>query len=195
LKLDVTNVHSIKTCFDQIAKKYKTIDILINNAGVAVFTPFEKRTFTEFDTVMKVNVYGTFFCSQYALQHMEKQRSGCIINIGSIYGVVSPDPRVYGKSGRNSSEVYGASKAGVIQITKYLAVHVKCKDIRINCISPGGIFNFQSDDFVKNYVQKTPMGRMGKEKDIVGVIEFLSSDKASYITGQNIVIDGGFSIW
>lgn len=195
LKLDITEINSIESAFKEIIDNFGRIDVLINNAGIAVFTPFEKRTFEEFDKVMKINVYGTFFCSQKVLGYMEKQKKGCIVNVASVYGVVSPDPRVYGDSGRNSSEVYGASKAAVIQMTKYLAVHVKCKSIRINCVSPGGIFNNQKEFFVKNYEDKTPMKRMANEDEIAKTIIFLCSDSASYMTGQNIIVDGGFTIW
>jgi len=195
LQLDVTDVTSINIAFKKVVNKFGKIDVLINNAGIGVFTPTATRTFEEFDRVMKVNVYGTFFCSQKALEYMEKQKSGCIVNIGSIYGIVSSDPRIYGNSGRNNSEVYSSSKAGVIQMTKYLAANVKCKDIRINCVSPGGIFNNQAKFFVKNYEHRTPMGRMAKPNDIVKAIIFLCSDEASYINGHNLVVDGGFTIW
>lgn len=195
LTLDVTDLNSIKSGFQFIFDKYGRIDILINNAGIAVFTPFEERTYEEFDKIMKVNVYGTFFCSKEVLKYMEKQDKGSIVNIGSIYGIVSSDPRIYSNSGRNSSEVYGASKAGIIQMTRYLAVHVKNKNIRINCVSPGGIFNNQQDFFVKNYENKTPLGRMAHEDEIAKAILFLCSDNASYITGHNLIVDGGFTIW
>lgn len=195
IELDITDLPSIESVFREVVETFHHLDVLVNNAGIAVFTPFEERTFDEFDKVMKVNIYGTFFCSKSAMQYMEKQKHGSIVNIGSIYGVVSPDPRIYGDSGRNSSEVYGASKAGVIQLTKYLAVHVKCKNIRVNCVSPGGIFNHQKEVFVKNYQNKTPLGRMAHEDEIANVVTFLCSDEASYITGQNIVVDGGFTIW
>ena len=195
LQLDVTRIDSIESAFTQLVEKFGRIDVLINNAGIGVFTPFEGRTFEEFDKVMKVNLYGTFFCSKTALKYMEKQKSGVIINIGSIYGIVSSDPRIYGDSGRNNSEVYGASKAGVILMTKYFSVHVKSKNIRINCVSPGGIFNNQNENFVKNYEYRTPLGRMARTDEIVKTILFLCSDDASYITGQNIVVDGGFTSW
>jgi len=196
VELDVTNINSISSAFKTIYKKYKHIDVLVNNAGIAIFTSFKNRTFEEFDKVMKVNVYGTFFCTQCALKYMEKQENGGrIINIGSIYGVVSPDPRIYGNSGRNSSEVYGASKAAIIQMTKYFAVHIKNKKILVNCVSPGGIFNNQQKHFIKNYEYKTPLGRMAHENEIAKVVLFLCSDDATYITGQNIIVDGGFTIW
>jgi NAD(P)-dependent dehydrogenase (short-subunit alcohol dehydrogenase family) len=195
IQLDVTNIDSIEAAFKQVVEKFGRIDVLINNAGIGVFTPFEDRTFEEFDKVMKVNLYGTFFCSKTALKYMEKQKSGAIVNIGSVYGIISSDPRIYEDSGRNNSEVYGASKAGIILMTKYLAVYVKSKNIRINCVSPGGIFNNQKDFFVKNYENRTPLGRMANEDEIAKVVLFLCSDDTSYITGQNIIVDGGFTTW
>ena len=194
IRLDVTDIKSIKKALKLIIQKYDKIDAFINNAGIAVFTPFEQRTFDEFDKVMKVNAYGTFFCCQEVLKYMEKQlEGGNIINIASIYGVVSPDPKIYGNSGRNSSEVYGMSKAAIIQLTKYLAHHIHNKRIRINSVSPGGIFNNQKQDFVNKYNEKVPLGRMATAKEIAKVVTFLCSNSASYINGQNILVDGGLS--
>ncbi|MEK6848762.1 MAG: SDR family oxidoreductase, partial [Nanoarchaeota archaeon] len=120
---------------------------------------------------------------------------GSIINIGSIYGQVSSDKRIYGDSKRNNSEVYSATKAGIIQFTKYLATHWAEYNIRVNCISPGGIFNNQKEFFVKNYINKVPLGRMANVTDINGALIFLASDASKYVTGQNLTIDGGFTIW
>lgn len=192
LELDITSINSIKRGFRQVMKEQGRIDILVNNAGIAVFTSFEERTPEEFEKVMKVNLFGTFFCTQEVLKYMVR---GNIINIGSVYGVVSPDPRIYGDSGRNSSEIYGATKAGVIHMTKYLAVHIKNKDIKINCISPGGVFNNQKDFFIKNYEAKTPMKRMASPEEIARVTVSICSDAFTYLSGQNIIVDGGFSIW
>jgi NAD(P)-dependent dehydrogenase (short-subunit alcohol dehydrogenase family) len=195
MKLDITKQGSIDNFFKKLVARYGKIDSLINNAGISTFTQFESRTYEDFDKVMKVNVYGTFFCSKAALAIMEKQGFGNIINIGSIYGVVSPDPAIYGDSGRNSPEVYGASKAGIIQITKYLACHVKCKKIRINAVSPGGIFNNQKKFFVDNYERKTPCGKMACADEVASATVFLLSDAAKYINGHNLMVDGGFSVW
>jgi NAD(P)-dependent dehydrogenase (short-subunit alcohol dehydrogenase family) len=195
LELDITDPASVRTGFEGIVEKYGSIDVLVNNAGIAVFTPFEERTFEEFDDVMKVNVYGTFFCTQAAQKYMAESNGGSIVNIGSIYGVESPDPGIYGDSGINSSEVYGASKAAVIQMTKYMAVHLADDDIRVNCVSPGGIFADQAETFLENYRAKVPAGRMAREDDLVDVVVFLSADASRYITGQNLVVDGGFTAW
>ncbi len=195
VELDVTKKESVKKMTALTIKKFGRIDILVNNAGIAVVTPFEKRKLNEFDKVIKVNINGVFLCSQIISKQMMKQKEGNIINIGSIYGVVSPDPRIYADSGRNSSEVYGITKAGVISLTRYLAVHLAKYNIRVNCISPGGIFNKQSPEFVENYCSKTPLGKMGSETDIKGAVVYLASKASDYVTGHNLIIDGGWTIW
>ena len=125
----------------------------------------------------------------------ERNINGSIINIGSIYGIVSGDPRIYNKNDRKTAECYGASKAAIIHMTKYFAVHLAEVSIRVNCISPGGVFNNQGEDFVKNYSYRTPMGRMAHDTEIADTAIFLASDESSYITGQNITIDGGWTSW
>jgi NAD(P)-dependent dehydrogenase (short-subunit alcohol dehydrogenase family) len=191
VQLDITNENEVHSFYRTINK----IDVLINNAGIGVFTPFEQRTAKEFIEVMNVNLLGTFLMSQSAIIIMKKQKYGKIINIGSIYGQISSDERIYGDSGRNNSEVYSATKAGVIHLTKYMATHFGKYNIQTNCISPGGIFNNQSDNFVKNYEYKTPMNRMGTPDDLQMTLKFLISDDNKYINGQNITIDGGFVAW
>lgn len=197
-ELNIVSREAVGVFFDSFDKKEK-VDILVNNAGVSVFEPFEERTEESFDYVMDVNLKGTFNCIQAYAVHVQKTgHSGAIVNIGSIYGVVSPDPRIYTDCTRRNSEVYGATKAGVIQMTKYFAVHLAAAGIRVNCVSPGGVFNPhapQGDDFVKNYSARCPMGRMADAEDMVGAVLYLSSAAAAYTNGQNIVVDGGFSTW
>jgi NAD(P)-dependent dehydrogenase (short-subunit alcohol dehydrogenase family) len=115
-----------------------------------------------------------------------------------MYGVISPDFRIYTDCARKNSEIYGATKAAIIQMTRYFAVHLAQRNIRVNAISPGGIFNPQApqgDDFIKNYSYRCPMQRMARADEMVGATLYLASDAASYTTGQNIVIDGGMSCW
>ena len=196
LLLDVTNPESVQNAFSAIKRVSGTVDILINNAGIAVFTPFEERTFEDFMNVIKVNTGGTFLCIQEGSKLMRDQQTrGSIINIGSIYGMVSGDPRIYTDCARKTAECYGASKAAIIHMTKYFAVHLAEFGIRVNCISPGGVFNNQGKDFVKNYSYRTPMGRMANETELAGTVIFLSSSEAAYITGQNIAVDGGWTAW
>jgi len=195
IKVNVTDKNSIKSMAKKVVSKFGKIDILVNNAGTAVFTSFEERSLDEFEKVLDVNLKGVFLCSQIVGKLMIKQKSGNIINIGSTYGIVSPDHRIYGKSGRNSSEVYGASKAGVIQMTKYLATYLSKYNIRVNCISPGGVFNYQDPAFVRKYSYKTPLGRMANEAELKGAVIFLASDASAYVTGHNLVVDGGWTTW
>jgi NAD(P)-dependent dehydrogenase (short-subunit alcohol dehydrogenase family) len=171
------------------------LDVLVNNAGVGVFSPYSARTYSEFKSVLDTNLFGTFLMSRAAIEIMRKNSFGSIINIGSIYGSVSSDPSIYGDTPRINSEVYSASKAGVIQMSKYFAVHAGPFGVRVNTVSPGGVFLRQGQKFVESYIKKVPMGRMGTPADIVGIVAFLASDGASYITGQNISVDGGLTSW
>jgi len=198
-EMDITDKKSIANIFERVNSSYGRFDILVNNAGVSAFEPFEDRPESSFDWVMDVNLKGTFLCIQtYINGAKRKEQNGNIINIGSIYGVVSPDYRIYSDCARRNSEVYGATKAGIIQMTKYFAVHAAKYGIRVNCVSPGGIFNPenpQGKDFIKNYSDRCPMGRLASAEEIIGGILYLSSDAARYVTGQNLVIDGGMSCW
>ncbi len=193
--LDVTLPDTIKKTVDKCTKDFGHIDALINNAGVSVMTPFFERTSEEVDKVIDVNLKGVLNCSKIVAQEMAKENKGTIINIASLYGFHSPDPSIYGDSGRNSSEIYGMTKSGVIQLTKYLAVHLAEYSIRVNCISPGGISNNQDVTFVKRYSEKTVLGRMAYDSEILGPLIFLLSDASSYVCGHNLIVDGGYSIF
>tara|TARA_B100001964_G_C14250384_1_gene609621 strand:+ start:681 stop:1475 length:795 start_codon:yes stop_codon:yes gene_type:complete len=196
---DVSILSENKYVFKKIFSKHKKIHCLINNAGVAVFSSFKNRTEEELDYVMNVNLKSYFFSIQNFEKYSDKKdKSKSIINISSIYSLISPDPKIYSKQDRKSSEIYGMTKAGVNQMTRYFAVHLANKNIRVNCISPGGIFNVekpQSKRFVKNYSKKNPMNRMALTKEIVGGAIYLTSSSASYTNGHNLIIDGGMSSW
>ncbi len=194
-KVNVTSRRSVDRLFADVTRREGRVDILVNNAGIAVFTPFERRTDEEFGRVVNVNMLGVLHCAQSAARPMVRQHSGVIVNIGSIYGVVAADQRIYADSGRNSSEVYAFTKGGVIAFTRYLAAYLAPHQIRVNCISPGGVFNAQAPAFVENYAWRTPMGRMARESDLAGALMFLASDAARYVTGQNLIVDGGFTSW
>ena len=196
--LDITSKHSVENLFNKLYKKYISIDILINNAGVSTFEPFEDRLEESFDWVSDVNLKGTFLCIQEYFKHQKNNKCGNVVNIASIYGLISPDPRMYKKGDRKNSEVYGATKAGIIQMTKYFAVHLAEKNIRVNAVSPGGIFNTenpQSEYFIGEYSKRNPMGKMANADDILGAVLYLVSDASSYVTGHNLVVDGGMSCW
>jgi NAD(P)-dependent dehydrogenase (short-subunit alcohol dehydrogenase family) len=198
--LDITKKDKVLSVFKEIFGKNASFDILINNAGIGTFKSFEKRRDDEFDMVMNVNLKGTFFCIQsYAnIFDAYKLKKGSIINIASIYGVNSSDFRIYTDCDRKNSEIYGATKAGIIQMTKYFAVHLADRNIRVNAVSPGGIYNPdkpQGEDFIKNYSVRCPMKRMANTEEILGAIIYLATDAASYTTGENILVDGGISCW
>ena len=195
LVFDVTNPEQVAAAFAKVRDHGGSLDVLLNNAGIGVFTPFWERDYKDFMQVLSVNVGGTFLCTREALRLMKDQGMGSIVNIGSIYGVVSSDPRIYTDCARTNSEVYSASKAGVIQLTKYFAVHAASLGVRVNCVSPGGVFNKQGEDFVRNYSNRTPVGRMAQDSEICGAVIFLASPEARYVSGQNIVVDGGLTAW
>jgi NAD(P)-dependent dehydrogenase (short-subunit alcohol dehydrogenase family) len=196
--LDVTEKRSIQALAAFTVKKFKTIDILLNGAmsvGKDFYAPLESYLPQDWDWVMKVNVGGTFFCSQVIGTVMKRQGSGAIINIGSIYGVVGADQRIYGDSKINSPAVYAASKGAIISLTRYLAVYWASSGIRVNSISPGGVFSNQAPGFIKKYSERTPMGRMLDKNELKGAVVFLASPASSYVTGHNLMVDGGWTAW
>ncbi len=195
VEADITRRSDVEMLVESALKSFDRLDILVNNAGIGCFSPFEARTDIEFDHVLEVNLKGLFLCAQRSAEAMTGSGGGVMINIGSIYGLVGADQRIYGESGRNSSEVYAASKGGVIAMTRYLSVYLAPRNIRVNCLSPGGIFNHQDPFLVEKYSERTPMGRMATVEDLKGAMLFLASDASRYVTGQNLVVDGGWTAW
>jgi NAD(P)-dependent dehydrogenase (short-subunit alcohol dehydrogenase family) len=191
-RVDITNPESIAIALATI----EGVDILVNNAGVSVFSPFEERTLAEINYVVDVNLKGTLLmCQGVFNQFFKAQNRGCIVNVGSIYGIVAGDMRIYNEGDRRTPEIYGATKAAVINLTTYFAAYMAPYNVRVNCISPGGIFNHQDGDFVDKYSAKVPLGRMGNEKELLSTLDYLIADESTYVTGQNIVVDGGLTTW
>lgn len=195
VECDITNRASVASAASTVERIYAQCDILINNAGVAVFTPFEARTDEELDFVTSVNLKGTIQITQAFLPLLKKSKSPAIVNIASLYGNLSSDPRIYTDCTRNNSEIYSATKAAIIQLTKYWAVHLASQGIRTNCVSPGGIFNHQGTNFVENYSFRCPLKRMAEADEVAHPILFLASAAASYINGHNLIVDGGYCAW
>jgi len=200
IKLDLTNKQSIKQMIKSILKKYNTIDVLINNAAdqgnpKLRTTPFEDFPLKDWNKAIDVNLTGVFLCCQQIGKIMKKQRNGVIINISSTYGIVAPDQRIYGSSGQNSAAFYAASKSAILNLTRYLASYWQGTGIRVNTFSPGGVEKNQDPKFIKNYSKRTPLGRMAKKNEYIGPIIFLSSDASSYMTGSNLIVDGGWTAW
>lgn len=197
-RVDITDKRSVESAVGEVIKKYKKIDVLINNAALktdSFYDDFEKFPLEDWEKVMKVNLTAMFIMAQAVVPFIKKQKSGSIINVSSIYGVVGPDFNIYGKTGRTTPAVYSASKAGVLGFTRYLAAYLGKYNIRVNSITPGGVFNNQPEEFVKNYSKKTPLGRMAQPSDLIGTMIFLASDSSSYMSGQNLIIDGGWTAW
>jgi len=197
---DISIKDQVVNLIDSTDKKFGEISSIIANAGVSVFEPFLERPVSSIDHVMDVNLKGTILCAQQFVKYRKNKTNtkSSIVLIGSHYGQVSPDPRIYTDLDRKNSEIYGATKAGIIQLAKYYAVHASEFNVRTNVVSPGGILNEQNpqgSDFQKNYSNRCPMGRMALKQDIMGAILFLISPSSNFITGQNISVDGGFTSW
>jgi NAD(P)-dependent dehydrogenase (short-subunit alcohol dehydrogenase family) len=177
-------------------KNHSDAVCLINNAGVGIFSPLEERTVEELNYVLNVNIIGNILMTkEFISSTINSSDVKHVINIASIYGHISSDYRIYGKSGRNNSEIYSASKAGVIALTKYFAANYAHKNYRFNSISPGGVQRNQSNDFIKNYSDRNPMNRLANGNEIAKVIKFLVMESPDYMNGEDLKVDGGHSAW
>lgn len=194
---DTAKEASVHALFQTVAANTDgRLDILVNNVTGSTAATVEDLNESTWNDVMQQTVTGMFLCCQAASKLMLNHHAGNIINIASIYGVVAADQRIYGDSGFNSSLVYGTGKAAVVQMTRYLAALWGQSGIRVNAITPGGVEDAGNDHptFRKNYTVRTPMGRMMRREEIRGPLAFLASEASSYMTGHNLVIDGGFTI-
>ncbi len=185
----------------QIDKNLGGLDILINNAGFVGtsnlegwVTSFENQTTDTWRKVCEVNMTAPFTLCREAAPYLKKSGRGSIINIGSIYAVLGPDLSLYDDTAMGNPVAYAASKGGLMQMTRWLST-VLAPDIRVNALCPGGVWRNQPEAFVKRYEARTPMKRMGTEEDMVGTMLYLASDMSLYVTGQNIMVDGGWSAW
>lgn len=208
LALDVTNRESVQTLHSEVLQRFGSAEILINNAAAndmfenpslaAEQSRFENYPVEMWRRMMDVNVTGMFICSQVIGSAMARRGAGSIINIASTYGVVAPDQSIYRKPDGEQqffkSPSYPASKGAVITFTKYLASYWGHAGVRVNALSPGGVENGQQEFFKENYARKTPLGRMAGRTDYHGAILFLASDASRYMTGANLIVDGGWTI-
>ncbi len=203
LEQDITQKDNWKAIKDFLDKNNLFCNVLINNACTKsenFFEAFENFSLSDWHEVMAVNVDGAMMACQTLGAQMAKNKQGSIINIASIYGVVAPDQRIYEGSeylGRpiNTPAVYSVSKAAIIGLGTYLATYWGEHNVRVNTITPGGVYSGQNETFVNKYKAKVPLNRMASPQDIVGAAQFLASDQASYITGQNLIVDGGWTTW
>lgn len=195
---DITSETIMSKALNAIIKEHGKIDIFINSAYPKTKDwgkKLEMIPFESWKTNVNNHLGGYFLSSRMAAEAMKKSGGGTIINIASIYGMVGPDFAIYENTDITMPAAYSAIKGGIISFTKYLATYYAENNIRANVISPGGILDGQPESFIQKYVRKTPLGRMGRPDDIPGAAIFLSSDASSYVTGQNIVVDGGWTTW
>jgi NAD(P)-dependent dehydrogenase (short-subunit alcohol dehydrogenase family) len=199
LKVDITREAEILKLKKFIIKKFKKIDILINNASIDHIPnkkniKFTNLTLKSWNKEIGVGLTGTFLCSKILGELMSIQKNGVILNISSDLSIIAPDQRIYSHLKFEKPITYSAIKHGIVGITKYLAAYWAKDNVRVNCISPGGIENNQNKLFIKKIKKLIPLGRMAKNDEYVGAIKFLCSEDSSYITGQNLIMDGGRSI-
>lgn len=195
--LDITKETSVSQLINYIDKKYARIDTWVNCAYPRVRakkTLFENTSVSVWKKSVDMHLNGCFICCQKIAEYMRKQGSGSIINFGSTYGIVGPDFSIYKGTKMRNSGYYSAIKGGIINFTKYLASYYGKHNIRVNCVSPGGVYDRQPSIFVERYAAKTPLKRMANKEDIVAAVIYLASDAAKYVTGHNLVVDGGWSI-
>lgn len=208
LVCDISDPTSLKQLRSIVLEEFGRIDILVNNAAIndkfedpqlaAQQSRFENYPLEMWEQSLKVNLTGTFLSSQILGIPMVEQGKGSIINIASTYGIVAPDQKLYvndhGVQSFYKSAAYPVTKGGILAFTRFLAAYWGKEGIRVNALSPGGVFNEQDDWFIKNYNNRTPLGRMANRADYRGALVFLASDASAYMTGANLVVDGGWTI-
>lgn len=191
----------VKALPGQVVHALGGLDIVVHSAAFVGATrmkgwaaPFEQQSPDTWRQALEVNLTSLFVLAQAAAPALKKGGRGSVITLSSIYGMEGPDLRLYEGTEMGNPAAYAASKGGLIQLTRWLST-VLAPKIRVNTISPGGIFRGQPDVFVERYESRTPAGRMGREEDLKGAVAFLASDMGAYVTGQNIVVDGGWTAW
>jgi NAD(P)-dependent dehydrogenase (short-subunit alcohol dehydrogenase family) len=208
VSLDVTQPESVREAINAIHAQHGRLDVLVNSAALdpkfdaanrdRSAGAFEDYPLELWNQALAVNLTGMFLCAQAASSVMRTQGSGVIINICSTYGLVGPDQRIYerpGEPARFKPVPYSVTKAGVLGMTKYLATYFAGAGIRVNALTPGGVFNDHDETFVAHYSTRTVIGRMAHPDEMNGALLFLASDASSYMTGANLVVDGGWTAW
>jgi len=200
LEVDLSDEAATRAIASEVQARFGRCDILVNNAafvGTSNLTgwavPFAEQSVATWRQTLEVNLTAVFVLSQ-ALAPLLSAQAGSIVNIASIYGNLGPDWRRYEGTALGNPAAYAASKGGMIQLTRWLATTLAPR-IRVNAISPGGIERGQPKAFADQYVAQTPMQRMAREEDFKGIVAYLAGDASAYLTGQNIMIDGGYSAW
>ena len=196
-QVELTQEESVTSAVQDVIKERGDLHGLVNNAYPRTKDwglPFEKIPLSSWRQNVDMQLNSVFVITQQVINHLQMKSFGSIVNIASIYGVVGNDLSLYEKTNVSPPAAYSAIKGGLINFTRYLASKFGKYQIRINCVSPGGIFDHQDRQFVRKYESRVPMKRMGQPDDIAPVVEFLLSQSSKYITGQNIIVDGGWTI-
>jgi NAD(P)-dependent dehydrogenase (short-subunit alcohol dehydrogenase family) len=206
--VDVTRPESTRLMVEKLIQSWGRIDILVNSAALdPKFDPqhqdkhtnaFEDYPLEAWNQALSVNLTGMFLCTQAVVQPMLAQGKGAVINICSTYGLVGPDQRIYQRPGQPQQYkpvYYSVTKSGVLGFTRYLATYYAGKGIRVNALTPGGVYNKHDETFEKNYSARTVIGRMAERDEMNGALLYLASDASSYMTGSNLVVDGGWTAW
>lgn len=198
---DLAKEALVKAIPGKVLEKFDSIDILVNCAALVGtsllegwITPFSQQSADTWRKALEINLTVPFILTQACSEALKKSGHGSVINIGSIYGIIGPDMRIYEETNMGNPAAYAASKGGLLQLTRWLAT-VMAPDIRVNAITPGGVWHNQPEPFFSKYTYRTPLGRMATAEDIKGAVAYLASDMSSYVTGHNLVLDGGYSIW
>jgi 2-deoxy-D-gluconate 3-dehydrogenase len=206
---DITDPTAVQIMRDTVLDKFGSLDILVNSAALdPKFDPghtepgssgaFEDYPLAAWQQALDVNLTGMFLVSQAVAPAMLAQKGGVIINVCSMYGLVGPDQRLYQREGqppRFKPAYYSVTKAGVLGFTKYLATYYAGKHIRVNALTPGGVFNGHDEAFLQEYAARAVLGRMAERHEMNGALLFLASEASSYMTGANLVVDGGWTAW
>ena len=196
--LDITSEDSIGKAMETVIRDNGRLDIIVNSAYPRTKDwggKIEQVSLGSWKDNVDSHMGGYFFCCRMAAEQMRRQGRGTIINLASIYGVVAPDFSIYEGTEMTMPVAYSAIKGGIIALTKYIATYYAKYNVRANVVSPGGIYANQPESFVEKYSKKTPLGRMGMSSEVVGAVIYLASNASSYVTGHNLIVDGGWTAW
>jgi NAD(P)-dependent dehydrogenase (short-subunit alcohol dehydrogenase family) len=195
---DVGDSAAVERAIAAVKKRFGRLDVLVNNAAGKsdhFFSDLEALPIEDWESVLRTNLTGPFMVTKAAIPLLRASGHGSIVNIASIYGVVSPDPRVYEGTTIQTPPVYPASKGGLLALTRYTAIYHAKDGIRCNAITPGGVEAGQAKSFIDRYRARVPLGRMARADELAGALLYLASDASSYVTGHNLVVDGGWTAW